>query len=221
MKKCLLPFATLGLALAAQAQLFVSPMPVPDAGLNSPAVSPGRTGPAELNTATQLEKHFGKRHHLHGPDALVWVDATGKTVGRYANDNLLVVPFKGQLAVIQGLQTSDCIPGGRACTEYPGGGARWNTRNPLYYTNNDCTGQAYSPAVFTATPFIGMPIEEEGTTYIYFFKTTAIDPARVTSTFAGNQCSASLPPRGFALPLAPLVGVIPALDLGAEPFMVK
>lgn len=217
MKKLLLSFGALGLALAVQAQLTVSttPAPDPDAGQNHQEASQ----PDEPVNGTRPDRHSRKRHRTDGPDALVWVDATGKTVGRYARQNSLVIPYNGQLAFVQGLQTSDCIPGGRTCTAYPGGGARWNTRYSLFYTSSDCTGQAYGPFGHGATPYSGIPIVDEGTTYIYFFEAGAMSPVTLNSSFAGNQCSTSV--QGLTQSMAPSVGVLPALDLGAEPFMVK
>jgi len=215
MKELILTFGALGFALAALAQLTVSPTRLPDTRHNHQEAS----RPGEPADETRSDRHSRKRHRANGPDALVWVDATGKTVGRHARDNLLVVPFDNQLAFVLGLQTSDCIPGLRTCTAYPGEGARWNTRYPLFYTTSDCSGQAYAPVRFTATPYVGIPIVDKGTAYIHFFKMADLAPVALNSIFANNHCSSSV--QGLSQPMAPSVGVIPALDLGVEPFTVK
>ena len=225
MKKLLLFFWALGLALAVTAQPDASLSSAPDARMAEQVASPNRIRSAELaNDAKRGDHHHRHpRHRADGPDALVWVDAGGNTAGRYIDDISMLVTFDSQLALVRGLVTIVCPPPTFTFTYL--GGSRWDPLSPkdlgdaLYYTSSDCTGPAYSRFLSPATPYVGVPISEGDTKYIYFFKMA--DRARLTlySAFANNQCSAT--PEGFTLVAAPSAGVVPASDLGVEPFTVK
>ncbi|MDB5868602.1 MAG: hypothetical protein JWP96_934 [Polaromonas sp.] len=216
MKKSLLFFATLGFALAGQAQPTLSQTPAPETSTAYPVASPNRTRSSEMATATRPDKHSHHyfRHYKDDPDALVWVDATGKTVGRFSSENTMVVPFNNQLATLQGLQAVNCE---NACKYV--GGARWGAFFQLYYPTSDCSGQPYSASSTTATPYIGTPIVEGDTTYLYFFRLADMAVVTVNSGFANKQCRAFQ--QGFAVLAAPSVRVIPASTIGNEPFTVK
>ncbi|MDB5868601.1 MAG: hypothetical protein JWP96_933 [Polaromonas sp.] len=215
MKKLLLFFAMLGLALAGQAQPTLSQTPLPEASKAYPVDSPNRTRSSEMATATKPDKHM--RRHTDRRDALVWVDAMGKTVGRFSGENSMVVPYNNQLALLLGLTALDC-PSPRLCTSYLGG-ARWNKDYTLLYASSDCSGQAYSAASTPATPYVGIPILDGETTYLYFFRLAEMGYVMLKSSFFNNQCTASQ--QGSSVFVAPSVGVIPAATIGAEPFTVK
>lgn len=217
MKKSLLFFATLGYALAAPAQPAVSQPASAEAMKAHPVASPSRTRSAELATVTKRDKHH--RHHKDGLDELVWVDATGKTVGRFYDPATAVVAFNGQLAFVRGLTTVTCEPSGGPCSY--AGGSRWRSLgNMLFYASSDCTGPVYSSPGTGYTPYFGFPVTEEEVTYIYFFR--GADKGRVmlnSYAFESNQCRAL--PQGFSEEVVPVSGVVPASAVGVEPYAVK
>jgi hypothetical protein len=219
MKKLFLTFAMLGLALASQAQLTVSQPAAPEANRGGLKLHQ----PAERDAMNRPDKRT-RRHHRDGPDALVWVDVNGKTVGRFASETSMVVPFKGQLAQILGLEAAALACPGE-CGNYLGPArwsqARWSPGQSLWYTSSDCSGQAYMGSRVAATPYVGTPIVEEDTTYIYFSRMADIGPVVWKSRFERNQCRASEVLQGATATLIPVVGVIPASALGTEPFTAR
>jgi hypothetical protein len=219
MKKIFLSFGTLGFALAAPGQPAVSQPPRPEAMNAYSVASPNRVRSAELANVTRRDKHRHKHHHhTDGPDALAWVDATGKTVGRLYDEFSMVVPFNNEQALVYGVGG---VPCDTSCTDIEG--VRWLRTAVFYYQSSDCSGLAYSPIGGVTTPYAGYVAAEGGTTYIYFFKMRAMAPVALKSIFTERQCQAfqSRPtPDGTQL-AAPLVGAIPASAFGIEPFMLK
>lgn len=216
MKHVFLPLATLGLALAAQGQPTVSQNAT---GASPPysVASPNRTRAAELVSAAPRDGHH--RHRRDDQDALVWVDATGKTVGRFASDTTMVVSYHHQTALLGGLTSVSCTTPA-PCS--PLDGARWNavpTDFLVYYPTPDCSGQSYLTFSTPATPYVGVPVMDGGSTYIYFSRVTDAAIVLLKSNFANNQCRALL--RQFESFAAPTLAVIPASVIGTEPFTVK
>jgi hypothetical protein len=213
MKTLLLTIATLGLAGASHAQLTVV-QPAPPQTNRATLTA---QMPAERNALSRPYPH-GHRHR-RGQDPLVWVDADGKTVGRFASETSVVVPFKGQLAQVLGLEAA-----AEACQSGCGGylgRARWSMAHSLWYTSSDCSGQAYMASRVTTTPYVGTPIVEADTTYIYFSRLADITTVVWKSRFERNQCLAGGNPQGLSASLFPVAGVIAASELGAEPFTIK
>ena len=218
MKKLPLFFATLGCALAVHAQPGVSQPVSPEALKDYPAASPNWTWTPEFSAATRRYKHH--HHHKDKLDALVWVDATNKTVGRFYDESSMVVTFNDQLALVRGLRVFTCLPLGGACIY--AGGSRWfdlPLANPLYYVSSDCTGQAYSFTRTTPATYYGFPVEKADAMYIYFFKLADRAQVMLNSFFTSKQCRAT--PQGFNGEVVPAAGMLPVSVLGLEPYAVK
>lgn len=208
MKKVVLSFATLALALAGHAQ----PTTAPSAQKTYPVASPNRTLSTALAAASKPAKPAPQPA---APAALVWVDATGKTLGRFANEGSMVASYNDQLAVIPGLTGLSCT--GDVCVYE--GGARWSSDFALYYESGNCSLTPYATNYTPATPYIGIPIKDAGITYLYYFRMADLAVRTMYSRFDGLQCSAI--EGGFTSRLAPSVGVVPASTFGVEPFTVK
>ena len=219
MKKHFLSFGALGFALAIPSQPAVSQPLIPEVMQAFPVASPNRTHPANLATATWQGKHrYKHHHHKNRPDALAWVDVTGKTVWRFYEENSMVVPFNNEQALVYGVKG---IPCEASCTDVEG--VRWFRTAVFYYLSSDCSGPAYSPFGGITTSYAGYVDVDRGTTYIYFFKMADKAPVALKSYFTERQCQAlqAKPNSDGTLLAAPLVGVIPASAFGIEPFTLK
>jgi hypothetical protein len=215
MKQSCLYLVALGLAMGGPPAL--SQDQLPDIRLGLSVASPTRTQSSALANATKPAVDRYLRHRRDDQDALVWVDVTGKTVGRFASDTTMVVPFNGQQALIRGMAIRRCVSG---CSE-PLLPAVWGpgVDFPLLFASSDCTGQAYTTENTAATPYVGTPAVDRGTTYIYFFRLAAMSTVVVNSRFSASQCRAVFP--GESTRVAPAAAFLPASALGTEPFAVK
>lgn len=194
----------------------------PDASSSQPVASPNRTTSRTLATSGKSGKsrHHGEKGGKSDSAAIVWVDSTGKTMGRAIGNHAILTTFDNQLATITGLYPDQTCDANRVCT-YPSNGARWSELEAVYYTSSDCTGLPYSLSAAMGTPYLGVPVVDSGGAYLYFFK--AVDTTRVTlrSNYSNNVC-AQIGIRGaFPTDAAPVSDVVPASTYGTPPFFLK
>jgi hypothetical protein len=152
------------------------------------------------------------------PGALVFVDSTGKVVGRAIGDEALLASWEGQPLTITGvnyLRRSCATPG--ACLG-PGDGGAWGTDGWLGYVDLNCTGDplvpARMPGVFTAHPFF-----DGGHFYLYISRPAQLRDLVIHSHYSGGQCSNL--PGGSNMPAVPVTAVVPASTYGTPPFFLK
>jgi len=219
MKPLLTSLALLGLALTGQAQ----PLPGPGArgpgGLQQVA-SPNRTASGALANADKADR--ARRADKGGKvstDAIVWVDATGRTVGRAINTNAVLLTYDGQPTILTGLEVDQVCDAGGVCS-YASSGNRWSSYFSVYYTSPDCSGTPYLPYGGFGTPYVGVPVVDADGTYIYLLKVTDTVRVNAASSYSNNTCSAI---RGGELPLdaAPVSAVVPASSFGRPPYFLK
>lgn len=194
----------------------------PDASNSEPVASPNRT---TSRTWAVSGKRGKSRHHNEkggksDSTAIVWVDSTGKAMGRAIGNHAILTTFDNQLATITGLYPDQTCDAERVCT-YPSNGARWSEFESVYYTTPDCTGMPYSLSAAMGTPYLGVPVVDSGGAYLYFFK--AVDTTRVTlrSNYSNNACFVIGIRGAFPTDAAPVSDVVPASTYGTPPFFLK
>ena len=223
MKPLLTSLALLGLALASQAQPLPGTAPqgaFRDSGGLQGVASPNRTASMALANADKSARN--RRADKDGKvstDAIVWVDATGRTVGRAINTNAMLLTYDGQPAILTGLEVDQACDAGGACS-YASGGNRWSSYFSVYYTSPDCAGTPYLPYGGFGTPYVGVPVVDAGATYIYLLKVTETVRVSAGSSYTNNTCHSI---RGGELPLdaAPVSAVVPASTFGRPPYFLK
>lgn len=177
--------------------------------------SPNRTYSKSWGNSHRHSKPRRAEKSEPNTDVIVWVDATGKTIGRALSSNLLL-PFQGQLALIAGLDSDRNCDANDVCTF--SGGIDWNRNYSVYYTSSDCSGAAYSFGGNQGTPVSGVPVFE-GDTYIYLSKSADTTRTSVSSYFINQVCYAFSEP--YPVYVAPVTAVIPASDIGVAPYSLK
>ena len=218
-----------GMAFASQAQQAPearAPSGKPDASNAQQVASPNRT-----SSRTWAASNKGGKHRQQGErgetgdrggrgDAIIWVDSTGKPVGRAIGNSAILTTFDNQLATITGLYPDQTCDANRVCT-YPSNGARWSEFESVYYTTPDCTGIPYSLSAAMGTPYLSVPVVDSGGAYLYFFK--AVDTTRVTlrSNYSNNACCVIGIRGAFPTDAAPVSDVVPASTYGMPPFFLK
>jgi hypothetical protein len=212
MKKLRLSFVALGLALTVQTQ------PAAAQGLEIPNIpSPNRLRSTDLAAATEAAGNAYRRPRKVDQDPLVWVDSNGQAVGRFSSVDTMVIPFNGEQALVRRL-LSNCTLASPCASAYH---ATWSNgyENWIWYLSRDCTGQAYTAATTSATPYVGTSVELGGTTYIYVFQLTRMSSEQPNSFLSLLGCTAT----GTAGPLllSPAVAILPSSALGTEPYGVK
>jgi hypothetical protein len=221
-----LSFLCLSLASHAQQPPQASTASVkPDTSNSQPVASPNRTTSRNWVTSGKAGK---SRHHGEKAEkgakgdlsAIVWVDSTGRTVGRAIGNYAILTSFDNQLATLTGLYPDSTCDANRVCTN-PSGGARWSEFESVYYTSSDCTGTPYSVGSALGTPYLGVPITDSGGTYLYFFK--AVDTTRVTlnSRYSTDGCFAIGIRGAFPTDAIPVSDVVPGPTYGTPPFFLK
>lgn len=232
MKSFLFFVAGLGLALSSQAQQSpeaeaAARVAKSESSNASQVASPNRTASRIWAAAGKADKlrhgdrsERGEKGEKGGLAPIVWVDSTGRTVGRAIGNYAILATFDNQLATIVGLgPDSKCDPI-RGCT-YASNGANWSEFESVYYTTADCTGTPYSVGGAIGTPYRGIPITDSGGTYLYFFKT--VDTIRVVlgSRYSTSGCFVIGSRGAFPTDAAPVSDVVPATTYGTPPFFLK
>jgi hypothetical protein len=158
------------------------------------------------------------------PAAVVWVDSTGKTVGRaleigsFFGD--VLVTFENELIVLQGLfPERRCDFNGDFCTLTFSGGVSW-IFSSLQYPSTDCTGTPYISSATTGRPINGVAIIDNGETFIYLYNVTQNTVQTIQSFFSNGRCSQSLG-GSFPQNVSPVMAVVPASTFGITPFFLK
>ena len=194
----------------------------PDASNSQPVASPNRTSSRTWATSGKggKSRHHGEKGGKSDSAAIVWVDSTGKTMGRAIGNYAILTTFDNQLATLSGLYPDQTCDADRVCT-YPSNGARWSEFESVYYTTPDCTGIPYSLSAAMGTPYLGVPVVDSGGAYLYFFK--AVDTTRVTlrSNYSNNACFVIGIRGAFPTDAAPVSDVVPASTYGTPPFFLK
>jgi hypothetical protein len=218
----------LGLALGSHAQqppAANASSGKPDLSRSEPVASPNHTSSRTWATSGKGGKarQHGDRGDRGGKAdsaAIVWVDSTGRTVGRAIGNFGILTTFDNQLATLTGLSPDQSCDANRVCTS-PSNGARWSEFESVYYTTPDCTGIPYSLGGALGTPYLGVPITDSGGTYLYFFK--AVDTTRVTlhSRYSTDGCFVIGIRGAFPTDAAPVSDVVPATTYGTPPFFLK
>ena len=227
MRSSVFLLAGLGLALSSQAQQ----NPEPASGLAkidtsnaSQVASPNRTASrtwATSGNARHGDKgERGERGERGKLAPIVWVDATGRTVGRAIGNFAILTTYDNQLATLTGLGADNKCDASRGCT-YASNGANWSEFESVYYTTTDCTGTPYSVGGAIGTPYRGIPITDNGGTYLYFSK--AVDTIRVVlgSRYSTNGCFVIGSRGASPTDAAPVSDVVPATTYGTPPFFLK
>lgn len=231
MKSTVIFLALLGMSLSGHAQQPVdssSPSGKIDALPSQQVASPNRTHSqawATLNKGSRGDKgDKGSRAMQAGETTdlapIVWVDSTGRTMGRAIGNFAILATYDNQLATLTGLGSDSKCDASRGCT-YASNGAKWSEFESVYYTTTDCTGTPYSISSAVGTPYLGIPITDSGGTYLYFFK--AVDTTRVIlgSRYSTSGCFV-IGSRGASPTNAvPVSNVVPATTYGTPPFFLK
>lgn len=225
MNPTVIVLALLGASLSSHAQQPTGPG-APD-GKNDSAptqqvASPNRTHSQAWATAGKAGKSGKARQPGETADLapIVWVDSTGRTMGRAIGNFAILAMHDNRLATITGLGADSKCDAGRGCT-YASNGAKWSEFESVYYTTADCTGTPYSISGAVGTPYLGIPITDNGGTYLYFFK--AVDITRVTlgSRYSTSGCFVIGSRGAFPTDATPVSDVVPATTYGTPPFFLK
>ena len=222
-----------GLAFASQAQQAPetsAPSGKPDASSAQQVASPNRTASRTWAAAGKADKADKLRHgdksergengEKRGLAPIIWVDSTGRTVGRAIGNFAILATYDNQVATIVGLGPDSKCDASRGCT-YASNGANWSEFESVYYTTTDCTGTPYSIGGAIGTPYRGIPITDNGGTYLYFFK--AVDTIRVVlgSRYSTSGCFVIGSRGASPTDAAPVSDVVPATTYGTPPFFLK
>jgi hypothetical protein len=226
--------ALFGAAMGSLAEQEPHQPPGLDPSKLAPVGSPNRSAPASLAAGfapAVLGAGRGREDRDSGPArAVVWVDATGKTVGRADGSGTILTTYNNEPAVILGLEPDrQCDLSTGSCT-YRSGGLSWptNFRASLYYGTADCTGAPYTfPAAYSplgvGTPIVGIAVVDGGVPYIYVSRITDTARTAVGSVLASPAIGAQATcfRAGQFADLAPVINVLPGSALGTAPFMLK
>ena len=151
---------------------------------------------------------------------IVWVDSTGRTMGRAIGNFAILATYDHQLATLTGLGSDSKCDATQGCI-YASNGAKWSEFESVYYTTTDCTGIPYSVGAAVGTPYLGIPITDSGGTYLYFFK--AVDTTRVIlgSRYSTSGCFVIGSRGAFLTNAVPVSNVVAATAYGTPPFFLK
>jgi hypothetical protein len=196
-----------------------------DESKSQPVTSPNRTSSREwarLHNSIKFTKDMGDKESSK-PAAVVWVDSTGKTVGRAleigGGPTEVLVTFEHELIVLQGLfPERKCDVNGDFCTLTFSGGVNWNFSS-LQYPSTDCTGAPYIASATNGRPVNGVAIIDSGETFIYLYNSTQNTVQTIRSFFQNGRCSQSF--GVFPLNVSPVAAVVPASTFGITPFFLK
>lgn len=130
---------------------------------------------------------------------------------------IVVVPFEKELAALQGLSANvDCGPN-NVCTF--GGGKKFARFFEVAFTAADCMDVPQANVGSTSgARYDGIPIIDDGETFIYIFDATQAAFQTIRSIFSNGNCVGT---PDLAGPFAPVIAVVPASTFGIEPFFLK
>lgn len=151
---------------------------------------------------------------------IVWIDSTGRTMGRAIGNFAILTTYDNQLATLTGLGSDSKCDANRGCT-YASNGAKWSEFESIYYTTTDCTGTPYSIGGAVGTPYLGIPITDSGGTYLYFFKAVNITRVVLGSRYSTNGCFVIGSRGAFPTDATPVSSVVQATTFGTPPFFLK
>ncbi|MDB5868828.1 MAG: hypothetical protein JWP96_1160 [Polaromonas sp.] len=224
MKPLVISLALLSLVVASHAQQLpgAASLSKQIESFQFPSVaSPNRVDSATWASSNKFNrnKHPGDKDGASGPPAIVWVDSTGKTIGRALATNSMLVTYENQPAMLTGLESDRSCNAANVCT-HQSGGNRWSAFYTVYYLSTDCTGTPYLPYSGFGTPYVGVPVIDGDATYIYILKVTDTTRVNVNSSYVNNTCRSV---RGGVFPsdAAPVTAVVPASTFGAAPYFLK
>jgi hypothetical protein len=215
--------ALLGIVFASHAQQPASEISegkILDKSKSQRVASPNRTSSRDWVRSHKPQKsaqHKGDKDSSK-PAAVVWVDSTGETVGRAVDtQGTVLVTFENELIALQGLTADRNCDSNFVCTF--SGGVKWGSFFSIDYTSNDCTGVPYVFSSSNGRPVNGVPIVENGETFIYFYNITQNTVQTIQSFFSGGECLATF--GGFRSNVSPVTAVVPASIFGLTPFFLK
>jgi hypothetical protein len=224
--------ALLGATTGSLAQQEPHHPPGMDLSRSVPVGSPNRSASASLAAGFPAAAlGVGRGHGSGATHAIVWIDASGKTVGRADGSSAILTTYNNELATILGLEPDrQCDLSIGSCT-YRSGGLAWptNFRASLYYGTADCTGAPYTfPAAYSplgaGTSIFGIATVEGGVPYIYFSRITDTARTFVGSVLASAAIGAAQGTcfrAGQFVDVAPVINVMPGSALGTAPFLLK
>lgn len=228
MKSTVIFLALLGVNLSIQAQQPLdsgSPSGKTDASPSQQIASPNRTHSqtwVSSNKGSRGDKGARAMQTVEKTDLapIVWVDSTGRTMGRAIGNFAILTTFDNQLATLTGLGSDSKCDAIRGCT-YASNGAKWSEFESVYYTTTDCTGTPYSISGAVGTPYLGIPITDSGGTYLYFFKAVDITRVVLGSRYSTNGCFVIGSRGASPTDAAPVSHVVQATTFGTPPFFLK
>jgi hypothetical protein len=196
-----------------------------DESNSQPVASPNRTLSKEWarsHNPTKSTKDMGNKDSSKTA-AVVWVDSTGKTVGRaleIAFGEQVLVTFENELITLTGLfPERTCDFNADFCTLTFSGGVNW-IFSSVQYTSTDCTGTPYISSAPNGRPINGVPILDNGETFIYLYNATQNTIQTIQSFFSNGRCSQSFG-GSFPQNVSPVMAVVPASTFGITPFFLK
>lgn len=216
------------LAIAASSQAHQSLPDIRDGKKVDPAVARQIASPNRTSSQTWANNHrrFKNDHPNKNrveraaavqPGPVLWVDANGKTLGRALAETSVLVPYEDQTAVLDGLSSDRVCDVKGTCT-FPGG-MNWSDYFAVYYPSRDCTGPAYSTVATAATPYKGIPVKDNGETFIYMARGADNVSIETKSYFTDGTCYAYTQP--YPVYAAPVTAVLPASTFGTGPYYIK
>jgi hypothetical protein len=197
------------LAIAASSALAQTAPTTLDTSKLTRVASPNRTLSSTL-AATSKAKVGGD--HV-STTALVLVDATGKTLGRFSGSYSLILPYNNQFLNVYLGSDYDYVN-----KKYNSTGFAFSP-NSVFYTTSDCTGTAYQSFQTPGTQYVTFTVLDAGQYFLYIGDSANSVNTTVLSVFgsAPGACFST----NFTQPLIPLTTVIPASQIGTPPFFLK
>jgi hypothetical protein len=143
----------------------------------------------------------------------------GRALGIGGGDSNVLVTFDNGLIALTGLVPERTCGLNAVCTFTFSGGANWNSFSSVLYTSTDCTGDAYISSIGTGRPINGIPIFDNGETFIYLYDLSKNISKTILSVFSNGSCSTSF--SNFPQDVSPVTAVVPASVFGVTPFFLK
>ena len=149
---------------------------------STPVASPNRTSGATLVTNTPRVT----QKSTVPTTALVWVDSTGKVMGREKSQSILL-DINGVLTQLAGL--SEVVNCDVNCT-FNAGATLNNYSTGLYYQTTGCSSPPLIPRLGQmGTKQAGVPNRDaDGKTFIYFVRSSDLARVMLYSTSSDGQC---------------------------------
>ena len=174
---------------------------------------------SKLSDVNKLLGGIGLHSNTGNKSAIIWIDSTGRVIGRALGSSSILTSYENQLATLTGLEADQTCDKSGVCS-YKSGGTRWSPYYSVYYLSTNCTGTPYLPYGGFGTPFVGIPVIDGDSAYIYILKVMNTSRVEVNSSYVNNTCHLI---RGGSLPLdaAPVTIVVPASTFGTPPYFLK